>query len=162
MMQGSPRVLLATLPTSSLTPPTPSPQDKFYFTVRLSHLFKPMLLSYDHIRDTPFLRSRTSNMFSEPPMKVKNLLLHYPNTAFLPQREVITEVSYNQLSDYPLRLIVLTRNLFLPKNSKMLFEFIPQHLSQAYSEPIQKSKMERFAKIVNSRTFFRKHFILDV
>ena len=90
MMRGSPRALLATSPTSFLTPapppphPTPSPQDKLYFTGRLSQLFKPKLLSYDHIRDTPFLRSRTSNMLSEPPRKVKNLLLHYANTAFLP------------------------------------------------------------------------------
>ena len=74
-------------------------------------------------------------------------------------------MSYNQLSDYPLRLIALTMNLFLPKNSKMLFKFIPHHLSQAYSEPIQKSKMGHFAKMVNSRklsAFFRKHFILDI
>ena len=84
MMRGSPLALLSTLPMSSLTPHTPSSQDKFYFKVRLSQLFKPMLLSYDHIRDTPFLRSRTSNMLSKPPMKVKNLLLDYPNTAFLP------------------------------------------------------------------------------
>ena len=84
MMRGSPRTLLVTSPASSLKPPTPSPQDKFYFTARLSQLFKPKLLSYDHIRDTPFLRSRTSYMLSEQPMKVKNLLLHYPNTSFLP------------------------------------------------------------------------------
>ena len=47
----------------------------------------------------------------------------------------------------------------------MLFEFIPHHLSQVYSEPIQKSKMEHFAKIANRwklLTFFRKPFILDV
>ena len=46
----------------------------------------------------------------------------------------------------------------------MLFEFIP-HLSQAYSEPFQKSKMGHFVKIVNNwklLTFFRKRFILDV
>ena len=47
----------------------------------------------------------------------------------------------------------------------MLFEFIPYHLLQTYSEPIQNSKMEHFAKIVNCwglLTFSRKHFILHV
>ena len=127
--------------------PTPSSEDKFYFTVRLSQLFKSMLLSYDHIRDTRFLRSRTSNILKEPSMKIKNLLLHYPKAAFLLLREPITEVSCNKLSDYPVCLTVLTRNPFSPKNSKMLFEFIPHYLSQTYWEPIQKSKMEHFAKI---------------
>ena len=47
----------------------------------------------------------------------------------------------------------------------MLFEFIPHHLLQVCSEPVQKSKMEHFAKVVNSwglLTFFRKHFTLDI
>ena len=32
----------------------------------------------------------------------------------------------------------------------MSFEVIPHHWSEAYSEPSQTSKIERFAKIVNS------------
>ena len=64
--------------------PIPSLQDKFYVTVRLSQYFKPMVFSYDHIRDTPFLLSQTSNMLNEPSIMVKNLLLHYPKATFLP------------------------------------------------------------------------------
>ena len=40
----------------------------------------------------------------------------------------------------------LDKESIFTKNSKMLFEFIPHHLSQAYSEPIQNSKIEDFAK----------------
>ena len=115
MVRGSCRALLATSPTSSLTPPTLSPQDKFYFTVRLSQYFKPMLLSYDDIRDTPFLGSRTSNMLSESTIKVKNLLLTILRVPFYRNGNPITELCCNQLHDYPVRLIVLTRNPFLPK-----------------------------------------------
>ena len=123
-----------------------------------------MLLSYVHMGGVPFLRSRTSKMLSEPTMKVKKTasLLSW---GYLFTVKGTHLVSCNQLSDYPLRLIVLKRNPFLPKSSKVLFEFIPHHLSQAYCEPIQKSKTEHFAKIVNSwklLTFFRKRFILDV
>ena len=47
----------------------------------------------------------------------------------------------------------------------MLFELKRHHLSQEYSELSQKSKMERFAKIVNSwmkLTMFAERPILDV
>ena len=133
MERDSPCALLATSPTLSLTPPTLSPQDKFYFTVRLSQLFKPMLLFYAYVCDIPFLRSQTSSMLSEPPMNLKNMLLQYPKAAFLPLREPITEVFYNQLSDYPVCLIVLTRNPFLPKTLKRFLNLY--HI--IYHKPIQ-------------------------
>ena len=42
-----------------------------------------------------------------------------------------------------------------------LTEYYPKN-SEAYSEPCQTSKMERFLKIFNGLTIFAKHSILDI
>ena len=97
-----------------------------YFTFQcLSRILSPCSFS-----NTPFLLLRISNISSRAPKKIRNiLLLHSLKAAFF-------TVNRTHPSDYPVPLIVNTKNLFLPKSVKMLFGFIPHYLTVPYSEPI--------------------------
>ena len=118
----------------STTPTQRCPDKHFTFQCASPHILSPCSIS-----DTPFLLRQTSNLLSRPLTKTRNILLiHYPMAAFFPRKqnpEPRTEVPFDQSSDYPVPLIVSTRNLFLPKTSKILFGFIPHDQSVPYPEP---------------------------
>ena len=139
MVRGCLRALLATSPTPSLTPP-PHPL-KINFTLQcvLSSILSPCsFLTVTYVTHPPYGHEHVL------PIKVKNLLLHCPKAAFLPTKRTQPTFRLTCTSN------CLDQEPIFTKNSEILFEFIPHHLSQAYSEPFQKSKMEHFAKIVNS------------